>query len=283
MFEKFKQGISPVFLLPKFSQDHHYRMVRFEMVMTLIVMATCAAIQSFDYTSAQAQIQSTPEVIQVTATENVQQPAAAATTTSRADTPVSTPASTPTVPSCRPAAKTNSTMINLGSYAEGVTTLRDSPQYYQVFGDDQSTVRSQIANCGPAVEYAADARYNLNWSYALRADETGLCQVIGIKVGVRTSMVLPYREVSGSEAPGLVGKWTAFSAALTAHENGHVAIAEQYAAHMLYSLQTFPAGDCYTMSPSVDATANSVAAQLRAAQTQYDTLTRHGATQGAVF
>ncbi len=283
MFEKLKQGIGPVFLLPQFSHDHH-RMVRFEMVMTLLVMATCAAIQSFDYTSAQAQTQTTSLAVQTPATEHTQQssnvdPAPQASTV--ASTPTTMPA--PATPHCRPTANASSAAVNLGSYGEGVTVLRDAPTYYQVFGNEQSTVRSQVAACGPTGEYAADASYNLNWSYALRADETGLCRVVGIKVGVRTSMVLPYRAVSGNEAASLVAKWAAFSAALTAHENGHTAIAEQYAARMMYSLQTFPAGDCYAMSPSVDATANSVVAQLRAAQSQYDSLTRHGGAQGAVF
>ena len=267
MLKKFWQGISPVFCSPKV---HHFRVVRFEMVMTLLVMMTCLAVQSFDYRMAQAH-----------------QPIVAATPPKLA--PVQTPHTTENA--LTPAAEEVSGSIeviskqpiDLGSYGEGLTIVRDGAQYYQVYGDDRSTLQGQLRQCGPQHEYAADASYHINWSYALRGDESGVCRVVGVKVGVRTGMILPFRATSGNEPASLLAAWQAFSNSLKIHEDGHTQLAEQYAAQLLYRLQNYQPGDCYTMGSGVEATANGVMGQLRSAQAQYDTGTNHGVTQGAIF
>lgn len=173
--------------------------------------------------------------------------------------------------------------VNLGSYEQGLVVLRDPVSYYQVYGDTRSEVNSQIRACGPQHEYAGQTGYSLNWSYALRADETGLCRVVSAKVGVHTTMLLPDRQLSGNESRRFSSAWQSFAAGLRVHEFGHVTLAEQYGARLLASLQSYPAGDCYSMGPGVEAVANGVATQLNSAQINYDGMTNHGVSQGALF
>ncbi len=279
-----RQGIGPVFYLASPSHSYHLRVVRFEMLVTLLVMLTCVVVQMIDQPEVYA-AQSVPN--QPTAV-TLTQPQVASATTTDIPTGVAVVIPAPTLPkvslpACQPTAGLSQQAVNLGQYGDGLTIVRDGARYYQVFGDDAATLRQQIQRCGPQNEYAADSAYSLNWSYALRANDTGLCRVVGIKIGVRTSMLLPQRAITGNETASLVSSWQSFSASLMAHEIGHVTVAEQYAAQLLATLQAYPLGDCYTMSPAVEATAKAVAGQLVTAQHAYDVTTRHGASQGAIF
>lgn len=262
-------------------------MVRLEMVLTFLVMAMCAFAQLVDPTSVRATTSAASSGKVAGATTNAVE--------AKDPTPEVQPTAAPVVaqsqvvapptPACQAntSYRSNPPAVILGNYGEGLTILREAPSYYQVFGGTAAEVRAQIHRCGPTGEFAGQSGYAINWSYALRADETGLCRVAGIKVGVRTSVILPYRAADGSVNAGFDTSWQVFVNGLTSHEYGHVALAEQYGSRLLSSLQNYPAGDCYTMSPGVEVTANGIAAQLNSAQGQYDAATTHGVSQGAIF
>lgn len=275
--ERISQGISPVFLL---SDNYQLRMVRLDMVATLAALASCLFLQI-----SQSSYAYTPPVHTTAQTQS--QPAEIAT-------PVQPPAPQETAPAvqgvsvaaapraCVPNLSYSAPApLSLSGTGEGLTVKRQGPHYYQVFGDDMATLRSQIRSCGPAGEFAGETSHTINWSYALRADETGLCRVVGVRIGVHTSMLLPSRQVSGTESASLMSTWNALESGLSTHEFGHVTLAETYGARLVETLQAYPAGDCYTMSASVDARARSVVSEMKSAQSQYDHATRHGATQGA--
>lgn len=286
MFARIRQGIDPVFLLSKSPSYHQLRMVRFEMMMTLLVMMTCLMVQSLDHSTTQAYQPIAAGVPTKTAPVQTTQATEVAVTPAAGQgdaTAAVLPKRSLVISTCQPAPSVARRAIDLGSYGEGLTIVRDGAQYYQVYGDDRSTLQGQLRQCGPQHEYAADASYHINWSYALRGDESGVCRVVGVKVGVRTGMILPFRATSGNEPASLLAAWQAFSNSLKIHEDGHTQLAEQYAAQLLYRLQNYQPGDCYTMGSGVEATANGVMGQLRSAQAQYDTGTNHGVTQGAIF
>lgn len=283
MKERILQGISPVFLLPG---DYRLRMVRFEMVATFLALASCLFLQMTQ--SVQAQTSPTPQI----STSQTPSPTAEIATPVVASQPQLTPPAAQTV-AVTPAAilpcipnrnySASPTPIDLGSIATGLTMVRQGPYYYQVYGNDVATLRAQMMSCGPVGEFAGQASYTINWSYALRADETGLCRVVGVKIGVRTSMILPSRQVTGSESTQLIRSWQAFSSGLAVHEHGHVALTETYGQRLLGVLQGYPAGDCYTMNQGVEVSATNIVSELKSAQSRYDTTTAHGVTQGANF
>ena len=279
MREIFLQGIGPVF---SFFTDYRFRMVRFEMALTFLVMATCVFTQAIDTTLPPVAVAAATTGKVKVATTTAPETPVQVTVPASEPTPIVSPTITPVTPppACSPSSTYTSTpaVIALGSYGEGLTTLR-STSYYRVYGSNRSEVITQMLQCGASREYGGEASYAISWSYALRAGDDGLCRVVAGKVGVRTSVLRPDGEVGG----GITHSWQSMIAGLSAHETGHVALAEQYGARMLASLQNYPAGDCYTMGSGVEMTANSVANQLKSAQSSYDLATSHGASQGALF
>lgn len=284
MLRRFLQGSSPVFLL---SGRHQIRMVRFKVVIIFFILTGWGGSQLIQSTPPRVVVaQPTPvqaaEVKQSAPAQPVQ-----TVTVTAAQPPQGTPGVALMTPRMRPTCSVSPNYsgavspVNLGVYGEGLAAIRENTSYYQLHADTANDAKKLISICGPQHEYAAQTNYSLNWSYALRADEAGLCRVVGAKVGVRTSMLLPNRQESGNESEQFAVSWRSIMAGLEAHELGHVALAEQYGARLLTSLQSYPAGDCYTMGPAVSVAANDVANQLKTAQMSYDTATSHGATQGA--
>lgn len=281
MKERILQGISPVFLL---SHDYHLRMVRLEMAATFIALMSCLSLQMTPPTYAQT----TP---QISTTQAPSTPAEIATPVIPSQPPAPAPVAQPAAveqPATRPCVPNNNysarpAAIDLGSVTEGLVAVREAPYSYQIFGSSLATLRAQIGSCGPAGEFAGQASYTINWSYALRADETGACRAVGIKVGVRTSMILPYRQETGTENASFLASWQALLSGLSTHEYGHIALSESYGERLLGALQNYPAGDCYTMNQGVEAAAQAIVGELKSAQGHYDASTAHGATQGAAW
>lgn len=284
MMRMFLQGSSPVFLLVSSPQR---QTARFKLAALLVAVSVGASVHLSPTPPAPATV--VAGKTQANKPASVPQPTAQQVNAAPEPKVLQAATSIPTTvaPEAR-ACRANYSyhapaQAPLGAYGLGLTVLRDAVSYYQVYGYTYSDIRNQIRACGPLHEYAADSSYSINWSYALGADETGSCRAVGVKVGVHTAVLLPYREETGSDSRELLNSWQRFSDSLRLHENGHVALAEQYASQLLYNLQAYPAGDCYTMGPGVEAMANGLMNQLERAQAQYDSTTNHGATQGALF
>ena len=278
MKKRILQGMSPVFLL---SHDYRFRMVRLDMVTTFAALMSCLFLQmaqpSYAQTPPQISTTQTPAQTTEIATPIQPVPTAPAVQTV-AEEPAPTRACIPNKGHTAYPAQ-----IDLGSIEPGLTAIRQGPYYYQVFGSDLAILRTQMMACGPAGEFAGQASYTINWSYALRADETGACRVVGVKVGVRTSMILPYRQETGSENASFLATWQALSSGLSTHEYGHVTLSESYGERLLGALQNYLPGDCYTMNQGVEAAAQAIVGQLKSEQAHYDATTAHGATQGAAW
>ena len=286
MEENMQQGRAPAFLL---YADPYTRRIRFELVMTLLVMVACAVMTIAAPTETHVLAATTQDKTAVSrqasrptpAEETPQQTPAAGQEQSQAPAPTATPAAARVVQrACIPNGSYSSAPapLALSGRAPGLSVSHEGPYYYQVFGSNASEVRSQLLTCGPRGDFAGDASYSLNWQYALiRPEGSESCVPTGVKVGLRTQVLLPSRDGS---LP-LAREWNAFSAGLATHESGHVALSGQYASRLYATLQNYPPGDCYTMGPQVEAAARSVANELKAAQAQYDAATSHGAAQGA--
>lgn len=190
---------------------------------------------------------------------------------------------------CTPATYALPGLLNL-SGANGLTEVIEPAQTYTIYGVTSAELRSQIQACAPreksgdsVAEFTAQTGYYLSWQYdyAMRGD--GSCIVTNPRVGLHVAMILPDWQAAAGTDPALVAAWRTFVANLTAHENGHVDLDRQYARAMLADLQSFPAGPCDTLQQSVNGIMQNSIVQLNIANDQYDTTTRHGATQGAVI
>jgi predicted secreted Zn-dependent protease len=195
-----------------------------------------------------------------------------------APTPVCTPFKGNTLPSS----------ISLTNKADGLTKLVDSPQHYQVYGNNPATIRAQIRQCAPksgngATEYAAETSYHITWQYNVVDAGEGKCQIAHAKVGVHVAQVMPLWQPSLDVQSGLASQWQAFMNSLITHENGHTDIDVQYAQTLLDDLNSFPATSCAQLAQAVKYLTDSDIAILDQANDNYDSSTNHGATQGAIL
>jgi predicted secreted Zn-dependent protease len=192
-----------------------------------------------------------PQVRVVSNTGIVSQPAPGAPVHVTAPTPVCTPFKASTLPSS----------ISLTNKADGLTKLVDSPQHYQVYGNNPATIRAQIRQCAPksgngATEYAAETSYHITWQYNVVDAGEGKCQIAHAKVGVHVAQVMPLWQPS---------------------------LDVQYAQTLLDDLNSFPATSCAQLAQAVKYLTDSDIAILDQANDNYDSSTNHGATQGAIL
>jgi len=199
------------------------------------------------------------------------------------------PAYTPTpVPSCTPLTSNAATALDLTSAPAGVNLQNDAPAQYRIYGNTASDLRAQIQRCAPGVsgstgsEFTGQTDYYLNWQYTVIAAGSG-CSLANIRVGLHTTVALPYWQPTGGAVSGLAGRWQTFINGLTAHEQGHVDIDKTYAADLYQDLENLGTIPCNTVAANVQTITSSNSAALDNANDAYDTATSHGATQGAVI
>ena len=198
------------------------------------------------------------------------------------------PADNGAVSACTPVVFSTPSQLNLDYAAEGLSIQNDAPVHYQIFGNTADILRTQIRDCGPGATGSADAEftgqadYNLDWQYTT-AQSNGTCSATDIKVGLHTALALPYWQPTAGATSGLAQRWQNFDAALLTHEQGHISIDKAYATKLITDLDNLGNMPCNQITDHANALMNADAALLDQANDSYDTVTRHGATQGAIL
>ena len=158
--------------------------------------------------------------------------------------------------------------------------------YYGIDGATEADLRRQISASGPRDNFGtwgASTRWNVEWSYPYSAGPLG-CSAGPVTVQLGVTITLPHWNTPGGAPSRLIATWQRFSAAVLVHENGHRDIAVQGAGELARALAALPpVATCADFEQSARATGDAVVAQYNRQQILYDQLTRHGATQGAVF
>lgn len=185
-------------------------------------------------------------------------------------------------PMCTPAKYRLPTPINLAGLPVGVTAIEDSVQRYTVYGSTAEQRFEQLQHCAPDGEYAGAASYQVTWQYGYTLRSDGLCQLVQPKIGLHLTMILPTWQAVGA-SPDDTAAWGRYIRALESHEQGHYAISKEYANSMLRALENLPAQQCGIIKTAADTALQMRLNQLNAAQSNYDAMTNHGATQGATL
>jgi len=214
----------------------------------------------------------------------------AATPASKSKAPVSASAAAaiPTPQNCTTLTSGQPSQLELSGATNGLTTRTDAATYYQIYGYTADQLRNQIQHCAPGAgngslaEFTGETNYSLDWSYNYTTLANDSCSLGNIKVGIHTAMALPAWQTN-TTTPGLADRWTQFSSALASHEQGHVAIDKLYAAKLVTDLTALPAMACSQLASSANGIIQNDVAALNQANTDYDSQTNHGATQGAVL
>lgn len=268
------------------------------LVRPLVVVAVTLALASFGvlrayalYATARQQAVIFSPAVLFHPVESVSRVAVPAGATRAASAPVTSPtAATNTVlkpQACKADTFAPPSLIDLTSRNPGVTQVVDPVHYYRIYGYNGSDVRQQIINCAPKLngdsEFTGYTSFRINWRYSYGLGEGNACELLDVKVGMHIGMALPSWQESPYAVSGFAGRWRTFIANLTAHEQGHVTLDEQYATAVLTDLQNFSAPSCDGVQNKVDALVRYRVNELNSANDNYDATTNHGATQGAVL
>lgn len=155
---------------------------------------------------------------------------------------------------------------------------------YEVLGHDRATLSRAIHRYGPrdeqGVPRAGYTAYEYTWRY--RFQPAGKrCEVAELAVRFEIEVTLPVWADPERGDAGLRRSWDAFVAALSRHEDGHVALAREAAQELDDALRrtTKPDG-CAGFDALLEGLAERLMAAHDARQLEYDRRTDNGLKQG---
>lgn len=189
------------------------------------------------------------------------------------------------VPKCVPLSTyTQPTAPSPNSGSTGLNQIPTQTITYDVFGNSIDQISNQIHSCSPVnhggMRYAASTDYSINWSFKYINDESGLCKITDVYVGLHIIKVMPKWQPTASN-PKLSKSWNLFYAHLDSHENSHANLDRKYAEKILNELQNMAPSSCESINTTANARANALITELNRANNQYDSSTSHGSTEGA--
>ncbi len=150
--------------------------------------------------------------------------------------------------------------------------------YYDISGSTEDQLRDQLNTFGP-VGYDghkgdATTQWHITWQWPGRAN--GSCRLSEAVVSHQITVILPKWNPPPSASSKLIAKWETYLLALAEHEAGHVSLV---IANLQRVEETIKGATCETANAAGEARLS----EIRKADVDYDTVTDHGATQGARF
>ncbi len=167
---------------------------------------------------------------------------------------------------------------------EGVNVI-ESVETYQVSGADRATIgtnlRAGITDASGR-RFAGYHTWRLSYHYETEARMT-TCSIVRPTVTLTSIMTLPVWTPPPGVDSTLVRDWERYRQALTVHERGHRAITYAGAGRVIHAIRDVPDMSCNFIGDAVRRAVEPLLAEIRSEDARYDTETRHGATQGAMW
>lgn len=177
-------------------------------------------------------------------------------------------------------------IVDLDVAHDGLTAIVSEPYTYTVSAGSLAGLRSGVMNCPirtqVAGSYHAITARQIAWSYGF-SQSGAQCTITNVRVGLHITQLLPDFAPKVGTPQSVIDAWNTYHTNLLAHENGHVDVAKRYAADLVAKLNALGTNDCSIIRAQAQTTVTSVLAALNATDIDYDAVTSHGATQGAVL
>jgi predicted secreted Zn-dependent protease len=160
--------------------------------------------------------------------------------------------------------------------------------YYPIQGMSDTELRSQMTQRGPldtleGRRYDANTTWVVKWSYTYKF-VGNRCAIDSVKTHVEVTYTLPQWKPAPGTSPSLVAEWNHYLGALHMHEDGHRDHGVAAAQDVMKKLKQMPpAASCRDMGLAANKAAQQIIRRYNQKDIEYDQLTRHGSTQGAVF
>ena len=250
----------------------------------LLILAACGGADTADdadaaSTTTTGAVASTTIILSVTTV-----PSVASTTTMPA--PSTGPPTTAVAASADIACGTTTTSTVNAASAPVALTI--SYTCYDVVGNTPQAIRASIDTSpgrptDPQTTTAYDAytkwRYELNWTLATSA---GACRAT-VSSTLTIEETFPRWVPSAGAAAATTQQWNAYLAALKVHEDGHKQIGIDTTNDAITRVSALGVASCSDFNAKAQAAIDAATSRGRQVESEYDTATGHGATQGARF
>jgi predicted secreted Zn-dependent protease len=159
---------------------------------------------------------------------------------------------------------------------------------YEITGETADEIDAQMRARGPNDPLAGFGWYALteplfDWQCHCSCTETG-CVTGPVRVLLTLTYTFPRWLPPAGADEALRLRWATFEAALLEHERGHGALAIECAWQLGEAFAALPpVASCAELDRAVLAASQPVFAACRDAQSQYETETGHGQTQGVIW
>ena len=148
---------------------------------------------------------------------------------------------------------------------------------YDVHGRNIAEVAARLGS-----GHVALTRWRVTWKYTL-AESAG-CRVKAFRVDVTAKIRMPRWADRGTAPPKARVSWDAFRDAMRKHEEGHRDHGVRAGRELARRIRSVGSrGDCRRLRADVDMIGDRVIASFHAADNDYDRVTRHGISQGAIL
>jgi predicted secreted Zn-dependent protease len=148
---------------------------------------------------------------------------------------------------------------------------------YDVHGRDIAEVASRLGS-----GHVASTRWRVTWKYTL--EESGSCRLKSFRVDVTAKIRMPRWANRDASPPKARASWDAFNDAMRKHEEGHRDHGVRAGRELARQIRTLGSrSDCRRLRADVDMTGDRVIATFQAEDNEYDRVTRHGISQGAIL
>ena len=171
-----------------------------------------------------------------------------------------------------------------GESAVGQGAQLWATNYYPVTGATLPEIRRSMREARPWKDRQnvdGFTEWKVSWQFSVMSTSDG-CRCSTFNTQTRISITLPRWTPPTNSPATVVQIWTNYFAALLRHEVGHGQMAAAATAELHRRVKSLGGGaDCEGLKRSLNALGETVVAEFRQKDKEYDERTRHGATQGA--
>lgn len=159
--------------------------------------------------------------------------------------------------------------------------------YYEIKGDSEHDLWRQLRKNG--IRWRDGKKYNSVTSWRVKWDfgpdrEAKICTVDDFRVNVEIIFRYPKWARTDNAPRPLMEKWDRYMESLILHENGHRDIVAEAADDLSRAVAALPSGfSCEELNRKACDLCCERMRKLKKDEKEYDDLTAHGITQGAVF
>lgn len=163
----------------------------------------------------------------------------------------------------------------------------EKTETYKVFGNSERSLRENLDKNSPCKQdgkiFDAFTTWYVKWFFKWKYNE-GKFEISEANSNVEIKFVMPDWVDKSKASNSLQKKWEKYFAALQEHEAGHRNIGVEAAKAVIVAIKNVPpAFSSETLEKNANAAANRVLERYRTQEEEYDRLTEHGETTGAIF